>query len=386
MFGIHLGREREKVVVIADIGSGSAGVAIATMRAGGPAVVLAAQRCILPIEERTEAATIAGIGEQISKAAKAALMTYREKKHTHAPEELYCIMRAPWTRSKTTQVEWSFDIETIITEKVIEGLAHKALTEDTELDKKNIFEASIIRVELNEYATGIPVGKRAKKISVTVVMSDCNAQVKSTVTSSLQKSFSHLQPIFRSTTRALIAVLNGGSKDNTDHLVIDMGSEGTSLLLLQNGAAVEHGMIKEGMRSILKRLSGSGMPEETLSIFRMMTRDECTSAACEAMQASMAKVEPELVRIFGETLATIASVRRLPNSVLLLAHPDMSPWLLKFFSRIDFTQFTLTAQPFTPAILTSQGLSRWVLADTGVVLDTQLALGCALVNIQGVRS
>ena len=94
----------------------------------------------------------------------------------------------------------------------------------------------------------------------------------------------------------------------------------------------------------------------------------------------MAKVEPELVRVFGEGMAVCAAQARLPNKLILITQPDMAPWLAKFFSRIDFTQFTLTTQPFSVETIAPADLSAWVTAARGVVLDTGVALSAALVN------
>ena len=44
---------------------------------------------------------------------------------------------------------------------------------------------------------------------------------------------------------------------------------------------------------------------------------------------------------------------RLPNTLLLLADTDVAPWLQKFFQRIDFSQFTATAQPFMVDVISA---------------------------------
>ena len=60
----------------------------------------------------------------------------------------------------------------------------------------------------------------------------------------------------------------------------------------------------------------------------------------------MAEAEPEFAKRFGGAFATLAAKRKLANTLVLFAHPDMAEWMRHFFSRLDFTQFTQTSQPF----------------------------------------
>lgn len=391
MFGISFGHAREKIVAVADVGSGSAGVAILAIRPGLPASVIVAERTLLPLEERTRDATVAGVGEQLTKAAENVAKAYRAhiEKGRGAVSGLSVILRPPWSRSKTAHATAAYKKETFITDGMIKELAKKALADEKDLDRENFLEASVMRVELNGYPSGEPVGKRAEEISVFALLSDSPSGIRTEVQTSLQKVFPHLSPIFRSSTWALITVLRALSRSNgvgtnrrEDYLIVDMESEGTTFIVVREGIAMEHSLMKEGSSTILKRVSESGMPEETLSLMRMLSRDQCSSSACEAISNSIARAEPELVRMFGEAMGKCASSRRLPNTFVLMVHPDMAPWLSKFFSRIDFAQFTLTTQPFTVETLGAQVLSQWVQPKNGMVLDSGLALAAGLVNIE----
>lgn len=79
-------------------------------------------------------------------------------------------------------------------------------------------------------------------------------------------------------------------------------------------------------------------------------------------------------------MAACSPTRRLSDKMLLIAQPDILPWLTKFFSRIDFTQFTLTTRPFTVESLTPKDLSPYVTPSHGAFLDMGIAFSVALVN------
>ena len=388
MSWLRIGKRSEKIVAVADIGSGSAGFSIAALRSGAPASVLAASRGILPIEERTQEATLKGIAELLKKAGVDAIRSYGERagKEARPIEEAYIIMRAPWSKSKTARAEAAFEQETRITPRIIGQLAQQALTNEKEMDQSNILEGSVMRVELNGYPTGQPVGKYARSITVLVLVSEGNATARAEIVSAMGTIVPHVVPQLRSSTRALIMVLRARASREEQIFVIDMGSDGTSMFAIRAGAPVEHALVAEGMRTILRRIAPKGLPEETLSLMRMLSRDQCSSAACEALQAAIIAAEPELVRIFGESLAKCASPRRLPNRMLLVAHPDLMTWLSTFFSRIDFAQFTQTTQPFSVTTLSLPDIAAWVVPQSGAIPDAALALDVALVALEAGHS
>jgi hypothetical protein len=65
------------------------------------------------------------------------------------------------------------------------------------------------------------------------------------------------------------------------------------------------------------------------------------------------------VKALAEGIGQIAAAHRISNKLLLLAHRDLEPWLVRLLSRIDFSQFTVTTLPFdvkTPQLIV--GASR----------------------------
>jgi len=378
---MHLAGKRGNLIAIVDVGSGSVGLTYAMVRRGMPASVMAAERVVLSPEERSKEATITKLAEGLDEAAK----KIRQTKIPTA-NEVYCIVHAPWTRSRSVSASSHFEKEKVITDSIIGALAQQALGSETELDRSNILEASVVRIELNGYPAGEPVGKSARDIALYALLSDCDADVRAGMQPSLQRTFAHLTPIFRSSTRALLTVLRERPRDGDDYLIVDVGSEATNLVVVRGGVVSAQRLVSEGMRSMLARIAPTGMQEETLNLVRMLESDECSSGACQTIQESMARAEPEMVRVFGEGMAASATSKKLPNRLLLLAHPDMSVWLSRFFARIDFTQFTQTTQPFVIQTLSAKELENFVIAEKGVVLDTGLAISAALVNIEKSRA
>src|SRR3989338_3517486 len=301
-----MGKRRGRVVAVADIGSGSAGVAIVSTQADGPARILAAERAMLPFEERTAQANVSGVLSQLEAAAQKALAQYAALKNKEVPHvsAAYAVIRAPWSTSRTVRAASEFPQETRIEEHMISALAQEALKKDT--SSANVFETSVVRVELNGYPTAQPKDKHAHHIAVSLLVSDCEPSIRSGVSEALSKVFACPPPILRSGTRALLTTLRESALLPKECFVVNMTSQGTSLIAVRKGVVTDTGTVAEGSRTILKRIAGEKMPEETLALIRMLALDQCETEACEATKSALGKVEPELVKVFGEAMSKMS--------------------------------------------------------------------------------
>ena len=385
MFDLHLGGKRGKSIAIADIGGGSVAFAVVSIRPNTPTEILAAERQTLPLEGRTKEATIAALEANFTTVGEKALRTYRaDKKNVLPIEKIYCIVRSPWSRSKSVRAAANFNVPTLITPQTIAGLAKEALADEKELDQKQLLEAAVVRVELNGYETRLPEKKTAEHITVTALISDWDPDMRASVAAALGKIAPHVTAIYSSSTRALLSALRELPDHEEDHLVVEIGSESSTLTVVRSGAMEEQRVVPEGINSMLKRIDPSGMPEQSISLIRMLGRDQCSSAACEEIQNAIAKAEPDLVRSFADGMAACATSHKLPVKLILVGQSDFLPWLSKFFTRIDFTQFTATTQPFSvEALREPQQLQTRMTGSPSE--DIGLAIGISLVNREESR-
>ncbi len=400
MFSLPFAGRKEKVVAILDIGSGSVGYCLVQVERDAPPKILASERLLLPFEERTAEQTRAKVLTLLGEACEKAVSTYAQAVSTKRKlpiSAVYAILRAPWVRSEFARAQTEFESDQRITEEAIGELARQALASENKLNHQNLFEAGVVSVELNGYATKKPLGKLAHNVSITAIISECEPDFRADVTEALQRAFPSAGPNLRSTTRVLLSSLQDGRAESGDRVVIDVENEATNCLVMREGIVAENFLVPEGTRTILARIT-TGMLEETFSLMRMMSRGTCSTPACDKLNASLARMEPELAKIFGDALGRLTSSRRLPNELILIAEPELSDWLSVFFSRIDFCQFTITARPFAVTTFnfndirifasrphsTEPMISRSSQAefDTIGVADAGLAIAASLVNAE----
>lgn len=381
MLGLSSLHKKEKIVFVVDIGSGHVGYCLVEVRNKKTPVILASARAVLPFEKRTPAQVKSGILSLLDEICKKASEEYVQ---IHARQSLppvsasYAILQAPWSNSEIAYAETAFKKDEHITGEIIEGLARQALKTDEKLEHKNLFEAGVVRVSLNGYPTKKPVGKRARVVAVSTLISECEPELLSKIKENLQRSFPSAKPNAYSRVRVLLSALREIRPQSSDSMIIDVESEATNCVVMRDGLISEHFLVPEGTQTILKRIS-EGMPEETLSLMRMMSRGTCSTPACEKLNSSLALAEPEIVRIFGDALGHLVSKHRLPNELLLIADSALSDWLSHIFSRIDFSQFTVTTKEFAPSAVTAEAL-RASVASSGGAIDTGLLLATSFVN------
>ena len=388
MFGA---KEKADVVAVADIGSGSASVAIMRVSKSGASVVLTQHRTELPFEKRTEAQTTVQIIVALADAAHKAHAAYQ--KTMNAPvRALYVIVRGPWAQTSIFEGKESFDHDTKITESVLDAIGQKAVVSQ-ESDNESSFEKTIVKVELNGYPTATPLRKEARFLRLAVLESRVYSDFKSAAEHTLGVAFPGTPAAWRSHTRALLALLSlvaprlavsSPHIDARNCFVVDVSSTATSLITIRKDVAVAQEELALGSVSVAQKIAGDNLPEETLALLQTLESDACSTQECERLTKALALAEPEFTRTFGEVFAKMAAQRRLPNTLFLIAHENLLPWLSQFFARIDFAPFSTTTLPFSVVPLTAKDLGHEVIS-AGTFDDTSLAIACALVHTEASR-
>ena len=351
------------VAFLVDVESGSLSVSIVALRAGKPHM-LASERAIIPPGERDETHIVAWISTHLQETSSRLLSTYEHNPDFSVygpPTSVHVMLGMQFSRTRTARVTQQFPAETLVTDALIADLARKAGETPSELSKANILESSVIRAQLNGYRTGKPAGKRANFVSVVLFESDYLPTIKSAVEHVMQTLLPGRTLVFHSRTYVFLKALQELAPHERDFLVISVEGNHTDCIAVRKDELTDHLQAAEGNMTILAKLTGEkGLPEDIVTQLRMIATDTCSTPACEETKQKLAIIEPQLVKVFGETFAKLSTTRRLPNACLLLAAPELSLWLENLFTRIDFAQFTITTRPLSIIALNDTHLDAFV--------------------------
>ncbi|MFA7309877.1 MAG: hypothetical protein WC050_03130 [Candidatus Paceibacterota bacterium] len=380
MVNLSIGHGREKVAAIVDIQAGGAMVTIVKNPHEGPSTIATSARSTLSLEPRTMEQSIGSIAQQVKEAGERALSVYTEEGHTIPVHTVYVIVHAPWARTVTARSSERLPEDLRVHDELIASIAQRSLKESA-IDRSVLLEASVVGIELNGYHTSDPAGKYAHTVDVVSLFSECDAVVKSSILAALQALFPVAEVQWRSSARAIVSLLR--SQAIYDRLIVDMGAESSQIISLRAGTYEER-IVPVGVRTILSRVGGGRMPDEILGHLRMLSRDACSNDACEAVEKGLAVSEPDLAHVFGDAIGQLAAHKRVAVDLLLITHPDLESWLSTFFSRIDFSQFTVTTLPFS--VHNTDALVAPYVELTEAAQESASLIGAALVNMEAHQS
>lgn len=373
---LGLQRHTGNMVLIADVDDGSVGIAL--IKTGEHASIIRTLRINIPIENRTPDQSIAAIGASLQENVQKIVADTGTMPMPIA--EVYCIVRSPWTQFRTAQTEEVYAEARSVTQGSIDALAKKALQSSTDFDAAHRLETGVVHTYLNGYPTSAPEGKHATRISVMAYESAIDPRVQKMILDALGKVLPGRTISLRSSMSALLGVAGEYLPETHRSVIVDMGSSSTYCAVVLKEAVMRSATVPEGLFTLLGKIASGTLPEETLSQLRMLADDTCSADTCKALKDSLARIEPELAKIFGEVFAGLATSRRLPNILLLSAPREVVQWMSGFFSRIDFAQFTATMQPLVVEPLTPEHFANAVTWEGGKP-DTGLGIAAAYVNM-----
>ena len=361
-------RREGKVVCIVSAASDGATVCYARTGKDKPHV-LYAKRALLPLEDRSD--------EQIRVAIVNTIDTLlKDTANRFAPDSIHVVVHEPWSRFGTASGSVVFEKERSITKALIDEVARSALEKIQEKDA----EAGVVRVFLNGYPTERPLGKRAHSLETIVFGGSVLQLFRTAAEHSIGSYFPGRRVHFHTGARVVLTVAHERMPQLNRFVVLSIRGM-SECMVIRHETETQYGTSKEGVGTILKHVAPHGLPEETLSLFRMAESDFCSTDTCNAMKDVVARAEPELVRSFGDMFAALASTRRLPNDMLLFAPAELMPWLSHFFTRIDFSQFTTTTQPFSIQTMHQADIDGLASFEAGIVGDAMIATTAAAVNM-----
>jgi len=380
-----------QAALVFDIGSGSVGAGVVLVGvAGKESRIAISRRITLSQEDRDEKQLIVAISSAVEKVGTFVLKSYAESplhKEYGSPQSIYVTVHAPWVRSSTSEGLLLLKAPTSITKELIsQAWVAKSEKKEPIPSTHQKLEQMVVRVELNGYPTGNPIGKVASSLRSVVLES----VISSTFYSAIEQGIHSILPgkpiIARSAAFTYSRVIKDISPQLDSYLFVDISSEASACSVVQGGTITNLGSVPVGFRTLVRSAAAAqkGTVQETLSMIRLITEGGSTDGAANSIEKAIADAESEYMRAFGEVFSSLSKTERLPNTLFLAIHPKLSVWAKGFFGRIDFSQFTLTGKPFGVVVLSSRLLAPIVVYTKDAHPDSGVGTTAALVHIERV--
>ncbi|NBV77051.1 hypothetical protein EBR66_02740 [bacterium] len=380
MFGLSSKKGKSRALAAAFAGSSSAGCVVVGVNPQGESEVVAASYKALPLSAQsgppTAAVIAAACGECCAQAADAYARS-TQFKALGPVKESYGIIHAPWVSSRFGMVRKNSETPQLLTDAFIRERKNEAL-QAAGIPKEavpSLCESLVTHVEIDGYPTLVTAKRSARRFALTALASACDPTIQQGLTDAIVKAFTHV-PVLCSDVQVLLTITADHRKKHPDCTIVHMTSAATFIIVVRDGAPAGAEVVPHGVRTLIESLG----QEDALTKLRLLAHDSCSKDECAKIQESLAVVEPQLAKGFGEAYSSLSKDRRIPNTLILVAHPDITDWLSSFFERIDFAPFTVTTRPLEPQVLQAGELQNHILWSAPQKEEQTLSEAAAFVN------
>lgn len=387
-----------QTVILFDVGSASIGAAIAVIAPDNTPTIHYRTRRQVPFSEQHDP-------KQLLSAMKRTLVDVAKRVHDNGLKHLrftkagdgsvdsvHVFFASPWYISQTQTVSKTFstnkkisddDLKTLV-ERAQDGFEQSSLSEYIEdmEDDLTVLEHSVIRSKLNGYHTAKPIGKRARKLEISVFLSVLPVDIKTAVRESVTQYIQPKQFEIHSFSLASFFATHTLFKEHASYLLMDVTGDLTDVSLIEDRCIVETLSFPIGKHALIRSVCQvlNTTPEEAFSRLARLASDKIEekerTKTTKVINSVSAKWTKKLKTLLGKIFAHYS----IPHQLYLLAHPDIAPIFKKIIEDADFSDIIISHTTFDTTVINHRACGDSVVYRRGVKNDPFLTLEAIFVD------
>lgn len=328
-------KNKEKLIAIFDIGSGSVGGAIVRIFTDGktPPVIIKSSRTDIKVRTSFDFSTFM---KDMSVALDATVKDLYNKK-IGAPHEVYCVLASPWYLSLTRTIKFKEDKQFIVNRKLVNNLVNQEITKlnDSFKEKYSNFESLPEMIEnhtmsilLNGYQVNEPFGRKCKSIEMDMAISLSPKLCLDSIRNTISKTFHHPVINFSSfTIDSYIAIKNKYIIPDS-YLLLDVSGEITDVGIVTKGVLKSIISFPFGKNTFYKYISTKLGIElrDARELFGLYCQGTLSLEFKKKVMPLFKSVSNSWAEAFKKSVETLPRVLTLPSTIFLTADNDMKNW------------------------------------------------------------
>ncbi len=386
--GIFSGKkQKDKLVLIFDIGSASVGGALVSTSSLQVPKIIFATRESIPITDKTN------FEDLLSNTNKAlAVVSSRiADARLGSVGSVFCVLSSAWYISQTRVVKLEKSIPFIFNSKLADELIAKevALFEEEHLNKfsetnHNLrpIELKNIKTTLNGYETTDPLGQSANEVIMNIFISLSEDRVLRLFEESIGQYFHSLNIKFASFVMTSFLAVRDMYPHQDDFLLIDIAGEVTDITMIKKNTLRESVSYPLGynfaLRSVSRALLVSLKEAETL--FSLYKDGHASEVVKNKIMKALRNVEIEWLKNFQSSVANLSNDISIPATIFLATDARFSLFFTEIIKSEQFNQYTLTNSKFQIMFLDTKSLHGAALFEDEVVRDPFLIINAIYIN------
>jgi len=366
-------KNKEEVLAVFDIGSGSVGGAILISSPNKKPIIISSFRKSFKLKDSIS-------GESLTKEMLQSLeevAKYLQKDIHRTPDKVFAILSSPWSSASLRSIKRKRPEGFVFTEKH----AKELITEEISKFKKEakdfdeIIDKRVVNVLLNGYEIPKPYGKRAKEAEIQIFLSLSSSDLVEKMESSIMKTY-HKNIKFTSQMFADFIIVRDVFDRLNDFIILNVDEEITEVSVMRNDFLVGTASFPYGKNTFIRQIARN-LNKDIAHISSLLS-------AHKDGHLDYAHMEKIDLAIKDESKAWINSLKMIfrglfidlliPHNIFLTTDKSSEKWFMDLLKKNSFPEFTTTSDSFNVILSNSKTLRDFYDIGMNVKDDSNLTM------------
>jgi len=345
-------KQKERLVAVFDIGSGSVGGALVKIPAEdlkNPIIVFSTRNEIVFHKELDFNTLLDDTNEALNKTAEELYQS-----NSGAPDEIFCVLSSPWYVSESRMIKIEKSVPFVLHKHYADELVKKEIDSllvfyNKKFSKSNsepeLIEYQVLSVFLNGYQVDDPINKKAKRVEMNIMASlspkICISKIKET----LLKTFHRRKVTFSSFTNLAFIGIQKKYINLNSYVLVDIGGEITDVNVISNGVLSHTISFPFGRRTFFRFLSNKLGKDisEIRPLFAMYMSDVLEKEEKEKMRLVLDSITQTWGEAFLESVKSLPQkTSTLPSTLFLITSVDILKWFSDSICNEEYINSVMT--------------------------------------------
>jgi cell division ATPase FtsA len=347
---------KEEIIALFDIGSGSVGGAIILASKKGAPTMLASFRRNFKLRNSVSA-------KEVKKEMLSALgeVAAKIQKTVHAiPDKVYATLSYPWSRASFRKIKHSQKEGFVFTEKEAKRMIKDEISR---FQKENsgfeeIIDRRVTNILLNGFELKNPHGKRAKECEIQIFLSLADSEIVDKIEDVIMKTY-HRNIKFTSQMFANFVVVRDIFDNVDDFTIIDVDEEITEVSVMVDDNLLGTETFFSGKNTFIKKVSESLKKDikDTVSLISLYKDSHLHDSRVGEVELAVRNANKEWMDDLKKTLTTLFYDLLIPHNIFLICDSNAEKFYSNLLQKGNFPEFTTTKDSFN-VIISGAGVLR----------------------------
>ncbi len=349
---------KEEIVALFDIGSGSVGGAMIVTSPQNKPIILFSARIPFKVNGSW---SIFDVSQNMLRALDQVALLIQKGSH-EVPDKVYAVLSSPWAHASFRVLKRKHKESFVFTQKYAKDLIEEEIKDfmKEESDYNELIDRRTVNVLLNGFSVENPNGKRVKEVEIDLFLSLAIGDVVESIENVIMKTYKR-NIKFTSQMFSDFVVVRDIFDKLDDFIIINVDEETTEVSIMINdllsGAVFFPFGSDTMLRAVAKKLAKS--EGETKSILKMRNMGHLGDHYDRRVEQAIQEAGLEWIGHLKKVLRGFVSDLHIPRNIYIITDGSVSEQFFQLLDKKFFPEFTTTENSFNVIIGDSRVLHEF---------------------------